>query len=1371
MATNRGCFCFFLSVIICVSAGSAYAEGCPSVDLNGDCRVDLQDLKLFTQQWLDSGEADFDGLNGINFVDFAILANSWLTQGVPLVINEFMASNNSDSGFHDPAGDYDDWIEIYNFGDTPIDLAGMYLTDNLANPTKWRFPSGYSSQTTVPAKGFIVIWADDEAGEGPLHASFKLSADGEEIGLFDSDGNTAIDTIVFGPQTANISYGRYPDGPHDWRFMAIPTPGAQNNAGYLGFVGDVDISHVHGFYDSSFVVELFCGDANATIKYTLDGNTPTDTLGLTYNPSVRIPITGTTCLRAAAFRPGYESSSVNTATYIFLNDVKTQSTASARARGFPWPNWVNKDNSPTPADYAMDSTIVNDPSYSPVFRDAMTAIPTFSIVMDMKHWFDPQTGIYSNPLQGNDDQNPLMDWERPVSIEYFDPCTGQDFQINAGLRISGQDSRNVKNPKHSLRAFFKSEYGPSMLDFPLYDHTTVNKFNTITFRSQYNQNWLNGFLRAQYVRDPFAQDTLRDMGYASPDSKLCHLYVNGLYWGLYQASERPDKDFLSAHLGGDKEQYDVIQGAIPNIAELMSGQSDSWDYMLNLCRSHSASNPLNTAQYAVIQQYLDVNEFIDYVIYNTFVCNWDWPAKNYYVGSLRDPCDVNGPPLGKWNFYSWDSEITLFLDFQMQGIPFSGYTGPPGDIHNAMHNNPDYNRLFGDRVQKILFNNGAMTEQKNIDRYNARAVKIKKAIIGESARWGDYYRTYFDSSSPVFTPANWAYEWDRMINPAHPCEPGGICPYFPSKTNASIGQYQSRGLYPPASRPAPAFSQFGGDIAAGGTVTVTGSGTIKYTTDGREPKDYGTTIASGGTVTINNSLTLKARAYYSSSSNWSALNEATFAVGPVKDKLRITELMFHPTEPNDPGQEFVELKNIGTTTLNLNLVKFTDGIHFTFPSTTLAAGGYVLVVEDINAFNAKYGAGKNIAGRYSGALDNGGEHIRLEDAIGRTILDFNYADNWQDVTDGDGFSLNILDATADANNWNKQESWAASKYVGGTPGAGDSGLLKEHSIAINELLAHSDASPGDWVELKNTTVASINIGNWYLSDDADNLTKYRIKAGTTIASGAYLVLSSDANFGPASSDPGKLASFGFSEYGETAYLTSSDAGQLTGYREKEDFNASENGVTFGRYQKSAGTYDFVEMSSNTPGSANAYPKVGPVVINEIMYNPPNLNGQNSEYIELRNITGSTVNLFGFNNLPWKFTDGINYTFPAGTTIPANGYLLVVRTTPTYFRTKYSVPGGVTVLGPYNGWLSNAGEKIEISKPTDIDESGQPVYVPVDRVIYSDGSHPQDCPEGVDLWPKQADAGGKSLSRKVPTAYGNDPNNWQAATPSPGVANP
>ncbi|MFZ0033835.1 MAG: lamin tail domain-containing protein, partial [Sedimentisphaerales bacterium] len=207
----------FSLVIIVFSGGFAAAVPCPEGDLSNDCKVGWEDIRLFAEQWLNPGEcegdvcADFDDSNGVNFADFAFLANHWLEGVTTLFINEFMASNNSDSDINDLQGDFDDWIEIYNASDTPIDLAGMYLTDNLDDPTKWQIPSGYSSQTTVPADGFVVIWADDETTDGPLHANFKLSAGGEEIGLFDIDGSTPIDAIVFGNQTTNISYGRYPD--------------------------------------------------------------------------------------------------------------------------------------------------------------------------------------------------------------------------------------------------------------------------------------------------------------------------------------------------------------------------------------------------------------------------------------------------------------------------------------------------------------------------------------------------------------------------------------------------------------------------------------------------------------------------------------------------------------------------------------------------------------------------------------------------------------------------------------------------------------------------------------------------------------------------------------------------------------------------------------------------------------------------------------------------------------------------------------------------------------------------------------------------------------------------------------------------------
>ncbi|MHC4643300.1 MAG: hypothetical protein ACYS32_16775, partial [Planctomycetota bacterium] len=142
------------------------------------------------------------------------------------------------------------------------------------------------------------------------------------------------------------------------------------------------------------------------------------------------------------------------------------------------------------------------------------------------------------------------------------------------------------------------------------------------------------------------------------------------------------------------------------------------------------------------------------------------------------------------------------------------------------------------------------------------------------------------------------------------------------------------------------------------------------------------------------------------------------------------------------------------------------------------------------------------------------------------------------------------------------------------------------------------------------------------------------------------------------------------------------------------------------------------------------------------------------------------------NTSWKFTDGIDLTFSSSptVTIPPDSYLLVVKDQASFTARYGSIPG-IQIVEDYDGWLSNSGERLQIGMPGDIDEFGTRYYIRIDRVTYSDGSHPEDCPGGVDLWPKEADGLGKSLSRKVPSAYGNDVANWKASVPSPGSTNP
>src|SRR3990172_41462 len=203
------------------------------------------------------------------------------------------------------------------------------------------------------------------------------------------------------------------------------------------------------------------------------------------------------------------------------------------------------------------------------------------------------------------------------------------------------------------------------------------------------------------------------------------------------------------------------------------------------------------------------------------------------------------------------------------------------------------------------------------------------------------------------------------------------------------------------------------------------------------------------------------------------------------------------------------------------------------------------------------------------------------------------------------------------------------------------------------------------------------------------------------------------------------------------------------------------------------------MDHNTPGGQNAYPKVGPVVITELMYHPtdpcegdpPAYEDDDYEYVEIYNVTGSTVRLQEYDNesgeyIPWQI-EGVGFTFPANTTILPYGYLVVAHNTAAFAHRYGSLPGGM-LLGPC-GKMDNGGEQIQLSKPgdenLDTPETGDYHLIRVDRVNYSDGSHPDG--DEPDLWPTQPDGGGYSLTRTWPGLYGNDPNNWTAQIPSPG----
>jgi hypothetical protein len=486
----------------------------------------------------------------------------------------------------------------------------------------------------------------------------------------------------------------------------------------------------------------------------------------------------------------------------------------------------------------------------------------------------------------------------------------------------------------------------------------------------------------------------------------------------------------------------------------------------------------------------------------------------------------------------------------------------------------------------------------------------------------------------------------------------------------------------------------------------------------------------------------------------------------LRESLIVSEIMYNPIG-GDP-YEYVELWNKSSGTIDLDGVRFSEGISCTFQPTVLAPGERIVIAKDLAAFASRYGLEgiRLAANSYSGKLDNGGERLTLVDRDGRQILSFTYGDGgrWPGRPDGFGSSLELVDPSASLDD---PDNWRSSAEYNGSPGREGTGPLR--TVVINEVLAHSDLPLEDAIELCNPSPNPVDIGGWFLSDDRADYQKYRIPFNTVVPAGGYIVFYEEQFNTNNTLKPFALSS----AHGDEIYLVAADLqGNLTAFADAVSFDASANGVSFGRYPDGLGP--LVPMALLTfgtdvlpgdpperitefrtgPGAPNAEPKVGPVVISQIMYNPSD---GFDEYIELSNITDLPVPLFdpAAATNRWRLADAIDYTMPAGVTLGPQERVFVVGISPVTFRAKYQVPQDVRVFGPWRGSLDNAGEYLELLAPDSPQvlppDAGFVPYYAVDAVEY-DNRYP---------WPTLADGRGAALSRIELTQYGNDPANWRA----------
>jgi hypothetical protein len=1320
---------------------------------------------------------------------------------LPPYISEIMASNQRT--LTDENGDYSDWIEIYNPSAVSVNLDGWTLLDS---SDEWRFPA-----TNLVGGGFLVVFASGKNRAIPgarLHTNFRLAADGEYLALAKPDGTVVSEFNPFDQQVPDVSYGyaQFGDGPlytagTNVVYFTRPTPSAPNVGG-TNAPGPAILNVKHSpnipmdnddLLVTAQVFPSFYTVASVSMIYRV-----------MFSNEVTLPM-----FDDGAHGDGAAGDGVYAATIPASASTNGQmiryyiSATDVNSRPSRWPTFLTATNHaeylgtvvnpyyvtstiPVIHLFALPTVLQPGPNTSAIGADSQTGSNGVAVFYDGEFYDRVHVSLRGNTTAGYPKKSHRFEFNREHPFRH--PGVGFGWPEQEGPRIRRTSFvADYPDPTYMRQgmAFWLCEQigSPGSFYYPV--------------RLQ-----LNGqFYQLANHNDVQTEELLDRLGY-DPNGALYNAA------GTVQPSQFSTGGFekKSREWEGNAD-YLQLANAVAETLSVATRRTNIFD-MLDLP---------NVINYLVAARFVQENDDVwaNMSLYHDndgdnlwriigFDMNLSWGA--FYFDNAANDGGIQATNDNHKSFPLYGSSQALSLT-----------SGNYNRIYDVIFDVPQTLEMFQRRMQTMLDTyvlppgsptNASPIEQKLIawrDLIMAEGAtdraKWQWPAIGGQNNLPPGTNVFFGVKDLLekffYLRRNHFYGKHSVANTSLPIGTGkaqnaGFPLSQPANAYVSITGVD----YNPSSgnqdhefialtNPAPFAIDISGWKLEGAIDFTFAPGTVIPSTSafyvspnvrafrsrtvsprGGEGRFVlgpysGQLSARGETVRVRNGF-------------GNIVNTFPFAGAPTlaQQYLRVTEIMYHPpavfgdSNPQDE-YEYVELKNISTTTtLNLDGVRFTNGIAFNFTGsaiTTLAPGARVLVVKNVAAFPQRYGGGLPVAGQFTGTLDNGGERIRLIDATGEEILDFDYEDDWYPITDGLGFSLVVVNENAEPDLWDSKTNWRASSNSNGSPGNNDPTPPAFAAVLITEALSRTDnPPPTDSIEIHNPTAQPANIGGWWLSDDFNTPQKYRLTNGTVIPAGGYLVLD-ESQFNTA-------GGFALSSDGDEVWLFSADApGNLTGYVHGHRFGAADNGVSFGRYVTSVGEEHFVAQTFRTLGAANAGPRVGPVVINEIMYHPPDTAGTNDnsadEFVELLNITDSPVQLFDSSPTnTWRITGGIDFVFPANLTLAPDEYVLLVNFNPANsadlaaFRSRYRVPVVIRVFGPYDGKLDNSDDEIELKKPTTPVGNNIP-YVLVDKVEYSD-----EFP-----WPAGADGSGLSLQRRLKDGYGNDPINWTAAPSSAAAA--
>jgi hypothetical protein len=464
-----------------------------------------------------------------------------------------LMASNASSNLDPDYNQFGDWIELYNGSSEAFDLTGYSLTDNLDIPAKWQFPSG----TVVPASGYLVLYADGVNTE--LHTNFQLSKSGETLGLFNSAGK-ALDTLSYPALSPNLSYGSLTDGSVERGYFWLATQGAANKDGLAKSTTAPDpvFSQKAGFFNGSISLSLSCSDPEGVIRYTRDGSEPVPNSSRYTTP---LSIGSNTVIKARVFKEGILPSKVVTNTY-FINE--------------------NID------------------------------IAVISISLDPSYLDDSDIGIYLNNRLDE-----RREWERPATLEFFEPDGSRGFLKNVDLRLFGRSA--VAFPQKSFGVFIRPTDGVDGLQYNLFPGTPYNYYQSFVLRSS-SDDWRNTMFRDGMCQTLY--QGISDVVYQ--DYRPSIVFINGEFMGIHNIRDKINPTHISTHKGVDPDNLDLIyvdNDYNPPVIESKSGDDGAFWVMWNYITKNDMTSAAN---YATASTMLDMDNYIEFNCIQILVSNQSW---------------------------------------------------------------------------------------------------------------------------------------------------------------------------------------------------------------------------------------------------------------------------------------------------------------------------------------------------------------------------------------------------------------------------------------------------------------------------------------------------------------------------------------------------------------------------------------------------------------------------------------------------------------------------------------------------------------------------------------------------------------------------